>query len=1066
MVVRARRVVDSTQDDATGATPPGSPHVGCDLDRPDHPPQQSSVTNHPCGDTHATASRFIVILVALLLALLPIGAAGAQPLDLHDLGAPSFTSFSTHDGLPNTVIQAVQTDREGFVWAATPVGVYRYDGQRWTASPDPAMAHPVDALYVDHEGTLWAAMTSNGLARYDGHRWHVENRASGLPTQDIRRFAETTDVQGHVTLWALTWDRGLMLRRDGRWQLDPDNASLPPKVILSMAQTIVLDGHRRQWVGSNTSGLWYRDEGIPGWKPWDGKELRSVQIEYLRTTIRDGHEVLWISAMGLGLWRLDEHGLRRWSVADGGLPSNQIYDFTSTKSLDGSPVLWVSTRGGLVRLHDDHIQVFNRSHGLPSDVIRGLYAWRSPGGNEVLWLATEGGVARSVLDANAWTTASLAGAHSTGVYSVRVDTDAAGRERLWVGANDGGLSLYDDGRWRTFTQADGSLAGPGVRVIQPIQFDGAGLWIGQVGGALSRERDGPDDPIFERAPTPWPVSNGDAVLSVFERRLDGHNELWVGTRTGLYLRRDGAWSATRLPGVNVPWRCMSLVETIDSASHHWLWASTDHGLAHFDGTHWELFGRKAGLPDDDLMAIRTIDDAHGRPVLWIGTWFDGIARVDIGDPAHPKVLPNDLPKPPNPSTYGALADSKGRVYICTNNGVQQLTPAGGGYRSRVFTRADGMVHDECNVNAQFIDSHDRYWAGTLGGLTVYDPNAELHDDHAKPLRLLDVRIDGRAVDADPVHVPAGARDIAIHYGLLSWNREEDSRYRTQLIGYEDAPEEWTAESTRNFSSLPPGDYTLRVEARDYAGNLAKPFDLAIEVDAHWWQQRWAELAGVLLLVLAGYGIAHLRTRRLRAQRRALEQRVIERTAELDTANTRLLELSYTDALTGLANRRRLLERIDKLPTDVATGTPTALVFIDVDHFKNFNDTWGHPAGDEALRVVAQTLRERAPECALVARYGGEEFACLLPGEGVETATQVAETFRQAVAERDIVLPGTTQTRRVTISAGVASATIHALQQTHPLLREADMALYQAKREGRNRVCVLEQPPGAASASAS
>ena len=108
------------------------------------------------------------------------------------------------------------------------------------------MAHSVHSLWVDWQGTPWAAFRNEGLAHCDGTHWHVENLASGLPSQQIRRFAETADAGGKRTLWALTWDRGLMVRRHGRWQSDPDNASLPRGSILSMAQTRMLGGPFRQ----------------------------------------------------------------------------------------------------------------------------------------------------------------------------------------------------------------------------------------------------------------------------------------------------------------------------------------------------------------------------------------------------------------------------------------------------------------------------------------------------------------------------------------------------------------------------------------------------------------------------------------------------------------------------------------------------------------------------------------------------------------------------------------------------------------------------------------------------
>jgi len=289
---------------------------------------------------------------------------------------------------------------------------------------------------------------------------------------------------------------------------------------------------------------------------------------------------------------------------------------------------------------------------------------------------------------------------------------------------------------------------------------------------------------------------------------------------------------------------------------------------------------------------------------------------------------------------------------------------------------------------------------------------------------------------------------------LSWRREQESRFRTQIVGYEDAPGAWSGQNFRDFSALPPGDYVLHVEARDYAGNASAPLDVPFSVTARWWQTDAARLAFVLLGAALLWALLQWRTLALRAQRRALERRVAARTQELNAANARLLELSYRDALTGLANRRRLLETLEHEPVP---GAPTALIFLDVDLFKEYNDHFGHPAGDEALRCVARVLAECAPEHALAARYGGEEFACLVPGMDLAPAMALAERVRAAVAACEIAVPGADVRRRVTISAGVAAERLASAADAHALLRRADMALYRAKSDGRN--CVRSAADG-------
>ena len=445
-----------------------------------------------------------------------------------------------------------------------------------------------------------------------------------------------------------------------------------------------------------------------------------------------------------------------------------------------------------------------------------------------------------------------------------------------------------------------------------------------------------------------------------------------------------------------------------------------------------------------------IPDQQGRAILWIGSVHQGMVRIDVTDPRKPALLPADLPRAPDPTAYGALRDSKGNIYICTNVGVQQLTPGAQGYASRVFTRRDGMVNDECNTNAQFIDAHDRYWTGTLGGAAVFDPARGVRDEYPKPLRLTGIRIDGKAVNAgSAVRVPAGQHGLRIDFALLSWQRETESRFRTQLLGFENEAGAWAAQNFRDFATLPAGDYVLRIEARDYAGNLSAPVEVAIEVVPMWWQRLWASAAFVLAALLLGYGVLQWRLRSLHTQRRRLANQVADRTAELHAANARLLELSYKDALTGLGNRRSLLEA---LHTAASEQRKLALILVDVDHFKDYNDHFGHPAGDEALCCVADAMRTCAPAESVVARYGGEEFACLLFDVDTAQAFALAEIIRATVAARDVNIPATAIANHVTISAGVYSQVVASEDDTHRLLREADNALYRAKNDGRNCVC--------------
>lgn len=192
---------------------------------------------------------------------------------------------------------------------------------------------------------------------------------------------------------------------------------------------------------------------------------------------------------------------------------------------------------------------------------------------------------------------------------------------------------------------------------------------------------------------------------------------------------------------------------------------------------------------------------------------------------------------------------------------------------------------------------------------------------------------------------------------------------------------------------------------------------------------------------------------LNAHREMLEQEVKERTKELEEANKKLDLISRTDELTGLPNRRDMLRTIDNEIQRVArTKKPFCFIFIDIDHFKNVNDTYGHACGDEVLKHVSATIRNLLRKYDVLARYGGEEFLTLLPETDIEGAKVVAERFRKAVEEETVIFGNLSI--KVTITLGVAQYN-HALGADRSI-QMADHALYEGKETGRNKVVVWEE----------
>lgn len=326
---------------------------------------------------------------------------------------------------------------------------------------------------------------------------------------------------------------------------------------------------------------------------------------------------------------------------------------------------------------------------------------------------------------------------------------------------------------------------------------------------------------------------------------------------------------------------------------------------------------------------------------------------------------------------------------------------------------EGAVH-KFNDNLQNIDAED-FWSRLVGF------SAELIQAERGSLLLFDDKSKTLAVKAatgtraDIIKSEAGEVGERVARKVLRNGRPlivQD----IHAIALPPAPPEWNYK-TNSFISYPIRLGERRIGVLNFADKAGG--EIYDEIDL--------ELLGALMPQIAV---------------------AIDRAALKDKAGA-FEQLSVTDALTGLLNRRYLEERLtEEIKRSNRYGYPMSFMMIDVDYFKAYNDTFSHPEGDKALKLVAQCLKETLRGADVAARYGGEEFSILLPQTNSDEAVIIAERVRHKVETTEF------PNRQVTVSIGIASSSL-ALNTTADLVSAADKALYEAKRQGRNNVQVYE-----------
>lgn len=946
-------------------------------------------------------------MAALLAVTVGVDAAPLPSIVRTD---DSVRGFGTDVGLPQSSVTSLVQTRDGYLWLGTFGGLARFDGHRFTVYRSRTGQGPssdrILSLVEDGRGQLWIGSEDSGLSVYR------DGRFDRLAMCDGRCRVTSLLVQGH---------RVLAVSDAGLFAVDVGSSTVT-RIGAEAAYDFGAISRKDEVVIASRTALWsLRGDAL---QPLPKPGSADAPVGML--TVVDGE--IWVATDDVYRW-----SGAGWQVFD----ADRQWSDVGTVVRDKTGRLWIGTRNGAV------FAGHGRALNAVADPIRQLLVGVVDR-DGTLWLGSN---TRGLLRVRAAAVGLLDSAeHGFDAPGLAVVNSADG---VWFGLNCNGMRrLGRDGKVTAWTTVDRI----GSSCVWALHRDPRGrIWAGTTDGKLAYVVGDEVHPY-----TSW--SDHETVRSI---HVEG-STLYVAVGRQTYRIELGAGET---PAVAAPQAIAALdgvsVTRIRPSRRGGLWIAGDHGALRLVGDRVvERWGPAEGISSRFVRAVYE-DPTDG---LWIGTYGAGLAVVRDG-----RVTVYDSSNGLRDDAVSCLiADGHGRLWASGNRGismfdVDQVARAGRIPRLEIVTYAaeDGLVPEETNGGndpACARDDDGRLWFSLIAGFAVVDPASSFAPPRQPPTpSIVHVRISGRVVDERaPIRIPRSEDNVEIAFSAPVLATPEKATFRIRLS----SQAEWTevgSERSVFYSSLPAGDNAFEVSVRVGGGPWSEPARLSIENPVPWHRRPVMWVLMALAVVAVTLGIQQLLSRWVRHRADRVAAPLRSDVARLARDNELLGEQARRDPLTGVANRRRFDAELAAVwsQRDLA---PVAVLMVDVDEFKKFNDHFGHGDGDQCLRDVATAMSSAMDPSDLLARYGGEEFVVLMPDTTVQEAAAVAERLVAVVAGLEKPHSPSARHRHVTISVGVAIST--ETDSIEGLVKRADAALYKAKHGGRNRMQKASLPPPA------
>jgi diguanylate cyclase (GGDEF)-like protein len=517
------------------------------------------------------------------------------------------------------------------------------------------------------------------------------------------------------------------------------------------------------------------------------------------------------------------------------------------------------------------------------------------------------------------------------------------------------------------------------------------------------------------------VSNSARYIDSLLEMPDG--SIWAGTSTGIAVVRRKRKYLTSEP-VQDPLVDRSYINRLARAANSDVLALADSGLFRCSGGRWSKIALPAYLHGSDSNDLLPLEDGYlllGADATVAQLKIAGDTVIDSRHFSH-----DDIPAS---SVQFLGRDAAGNLWVGGDEGVARNDHD----TWRTFTTEDGLVWDDTDARAFYADRDGSVWIGTSGGLSRYRARDSGTGTPALPEPHFEAQVAGQPVSGNSLQAFGWKNaTLTAMFSPLVYRHASAIAFHYRLAGLE---ETWTTsvDGQVRYSNLPPGSYILEVQTVDKELHLkSKVRQVAFTVLAPWWRRWPFELAALIAVGALLSRLIRWRVRYL-VRRRALEHQATK------------------DFLTKAWNRNAGMEILEReFSRARRESAPLVIALADIDHFKHINDTYGHVAGDAALRETAARLHDAIRSYDTVVRYGGEEFLLILPGVKEEhDAWQRLAQIHQSVRATPVLFQG--HIIAVTCSFGAIFIETVEAGTSESYIQQADRALYQAKHAGRDRI---------------